>query len=141
MHYECGDGDDDVEDGMEEEAVLKRHSTVGEAIDIAVAMKAKALILTHFSQRYPKIPSINLDGRDENTLRELTITIAFDFMKLCRDSMHISSKLAPALKLLYPNDAEANGDTGMKGDKETNSGNAARDLMAAPGLFAEKGIL
>lgn len=129
------------EDGMEEEAVLKRHSTVGEAIDIAVTMKAKALVLTHFSQRYPKIPSFNLDGRDENTLRDLTITIAFDFMRLRRDCMHLSSKLTPALKLLYPNDAEANKDTGMKDDKEANSGNAARDLMAAPGFFAEKGIL
>jgi ribonuclease BN (tRNA processing enzyme) len=40
-----------------EEATSKRHSTVQEALDITSRMKnVDSLLLTHFSQRYPKIP-------------------------------------------------------------------------------------
>jgi ribonuclease Z len=39
------------EEDMIEEAKSKRHSTVKEAIDMANLMKAKCLVLTHFSQR------------------------------------------------------------------------------------------
>ena len=46
------------EDGMEAEAKLKRHCTIGEALQIANEMQAQNVILTHFSQRYPKIPPV-----------------------------------------------------------------------------------
>ena len=117
------------EDGMQEEAVLKRHSTVGEAINIALKMKAKSLVLTHFSQRYPKIPPVNLNGRDE-------ITVAFDFMILKKESMHLASKLTPALRLLYPNDSVDDG-ADMTEDVEP----IAKNLLSVPGVFAAKGIL
>jgi ribonuclease Z len=130
------------EDGMEEEAVLKRHSTVGEAIDIAVKMEAKALILTHFSQRYPKIPRLNMDGRDENSLKGIPIAIAFDFMRLRSNSLALASKMTPALRLLYPDDAQ----TDETEDAEMQDGNStrkedAKDLISVPGVFAAKGIL
>ena len=44
------------DDGMEGDAIAKKHSTIGEALGIAHAMKAKNVILTHFSQRYQKLP-------------------------------------------------------------------------------------
>mmetsp|Transcript_5293 Transcript_5293/g.7109 ORF Transcript_5293/g.7109 Transcript_5293/m.7109 type:complete len:548 (+) Transcript_5293:181-1824(+) len=47
------------EDGMEEEAVLKRHCTVGEALTVGKKMFAKSVVLTHFSQRYPRIPPLS----------------------------------------------------------------------------------
>jgi len=47
------------EDGMEEEAVLKRHSTVSEALGVGKRMGARAILLTHFSQRYPRIPPVS----------------------------------------------------------------------------------
>jgi ribonuclease Z len=131
------------EDGMEEEAVLKRHSTVGEAIGIAIAMDAKALVLTHFSQRYPKIPPLNKKEQDEQALRGMPIAFAFDFMRLHRDSMPLASKLTPALRLLYPSDAadEDTDDVGILEDRLEDSGPAAKDLMSVPGVFAAKGIL
>jgi hypothetical protein len=46
---------DDDERGKKE-ALQKKHSTVLEALDVAKQMKAKASLLTHFSQRYPKSP-------------------------------------------------------------------------------------
>ena len=38
------------------EALEKRHSTVSEALDVARQIRAKACLLTHFSQRYPNSP-------------------------------------------------------------------------------------
>ncbi|KAI4146712.1 MAG: hypothetical protein L6R39_003357 [Caloplaca ligustica] len=61
------------EDDMQGDAEAKRHSTMREAICVAQAMKAKRLILTHFSQRYQKIPELgslddtNVKFDDEGT--------------------------------------------------------------------------
>ncbi|KAF8316635.1 Metallo-hydrolase/oxidoreductase [Clavulina sp. PMI_390] len=38
-------------------AVAKQHSTIGQALDVGRRMQAKNILLTHFSQRYPKMPS------------------------------------------------------------------------------------
>ncbi|KIX07277.1 uncharacterized protein Z518_01930 [Rhinocladiella mackenziei CBS 650.93] len=46
------------DDGMEGDAMAKKHCTTGEAVGVALEMRAKNLILTHFSQRYQKIPVI-----------------------------------------------------------------------------------
>jgi len=46
---------DDDERGKKE-AIQRRHSTVSEALDIADQVGAKACLLTHFSNRYHKLP-------------------------------------------------------------------------------------
>ena len=46
------------DDGLEGDARAKKHCTTGEALAVASSMKAKNVILTHFSQRYQKIPVI-----------------------------------------------------------------------------------
>ena len=46
------------DDDLEREAFAKKHSTTSEAIGVGVAMRARRVILTHFSQRYQKIPSV-----------------------------------------------------------------------------------
>ncbi|KAL9088642.1 MAG: hypothetical protein Q9159_002977 [Coniocarpon cinnabarinum] len=43
------------DDDMRSEAFAKKHSTAGEALTVAKEMGAKLCILTHFSQRYPKM--------------------------------------------------------------------------------------
>ena len=45
------------DDGMEGDAMAKRHSTTAEALGVALNMRAKNVVLTHFSQRYAKIPN------------------------------------------------------------------------------------
>uniref|UniRef100_A0A6Q2ZIJ5 Zinc phosphodiesterase ELAC protein 2 n=1 Tax=Esox lucius TaxID=8010 RepID=A0A6Q2ZIJ5_ESOLU len=45
-----------LEDGLEDEAVEKRHSTTSQAIGIGMKMNAEFIMLNHFSQRYAKIP-------------------------------------------------------------------------------------
>jgi ribonuclease Z len=47
------------DDGLEGDAKAKKHCTTGEAVGVALGMKARNLILTHFSQRYQKIPVLS----------------------------------------------------------------------------------
>ncbi|KAK5055320.1 hypothetical protein LTR84_013070 [Exophiala bonariae] len=58
------------DDGMEGDALAKKHSTTGEAVGVALEMKAKNLILTHFSQRYSKIPVLTSVKLPESTSQE-----------------------------------------------------------------------
>ena len=52
------------DDEMKAEARKKNHSTISEAIEVGAAMDARQVLLTHFSQRYAKIPTFsNLDKR------------------------------------------------------------------------------
>lgn len=47
------------DDGLEGDAMAKKHCTTGEALAVAAMMGAKNVILTHFSQRYQKIPVLS----------------------------------------------------------------------------------
>lgn len=114
------------EDGMEVEATLKRHSTIGEALSVGMEMKAKCVVLTHFSQRYPKVPPtpVNHEG-------SIPVIFAFDFMRLSPSNLVMASKVTPAIRLLYPEESE-----GRQG-AETE----AESIMAIPGLFAQSELL
>ncbi|XP_033106695.1 zinc phosphodiesterase ELAC protein 2-like isoform X2 [Anneissia japonica] len=83
-----------LEDGMEEDARLKRHSMTSEAIDIGVQMRAKFILLTHFSQRYSKIPLFSDQFSDK-------VAVAFDNMKVSLSDVHLLPKLIPAMKSLF----------------------------------------
>lgn len=51
------------DDELEGDAEAKKHSTTSEALGVAVAMGARRVVLTHFSQRYAKIPVMgNVEG-------------------------------------------------------------------------------
>jgi ribonuclease Z len=47
------------EDSLAEEAVAKRHCTTSEAVRAGAEAGAYRTLLTHFSQRYPKIPVVD----------------------------------------------------------------------------------
>jgi ribonuclease Z len=122
------------EDGMEVEAALKRHSTVGEALSVAHQMQAKCTILTHFSQRYPKIPPT--PAQEQGIM---PIIFAFDYMQLTPQTLHAASKLTPALRLLYPEEEpDTVDDTGK--DQVQSTSNAEK-VMSVPGLFAQSSLL
>lgn len=65
------------EEEMVEEAIQKKHSTTKDAIATATKSGAYRTILTHFSQRYPKIPVLP-DSAGERS----RIAIAFDLMSI-----------------------------------------------------------
>jgi ribonuclease Z len=118
------------EDGMESEAVLKRHSTIGEALSVALEMEAKCTILTHFSQRYPKTPPVPTNQQYSSCL-----IFAFDYMRLTPETLHIAAALTPSLRLLNPNDdAETT-------DEKAASAEKSNAILSIPGLFAHSNVL
>jgi ribonuclease Z len=58
------------DDELQGDAKAKKHSTTSEALGIGAQMDAKAVVLTHFSQRYQKIPVLQTvtDGEQEDAL-------------------------------------------------------------------------
>lgn len=53
------------DDEMGDDARTKKHSTTGEAIGVGMAMGARRILLTHFSQRYQKLPVMSkIQGLD-----------------------------------------------------------------------------
>ncbi|KAI5635446.1 tRNase Z endonuclease domain-containing protein [Phthorimaea operculella] len=62
-----------MEDELADEARMKMHSTTSQAIDIGRKMDAKYTVLTHFSQRYARLPRLNANI--------LSAGIAFDNMQ------------------------------------------------------------
>ncbi|KAL6006137.1 hypothetical protein ACLOJK_040183 [Asimina triloba] len=85
------------EDGMVEEAVAKNHSTTKEAVEVGAAAGVYRIILTHFSQRYPKIPVF-----DETHMNKTCI--AFDMMSINIADLPLLPKVVPYLKLLFRNE-------------------------------------
>lgn len=84
-----------MEDELIEDALLKMHSTVSQAIEQSKKMNAKYTILTHFSQRYAKIPRI------EQHLVE-NVGIAFDNMEVILSDLSYLNILYPAMKRMFP---------------------------------------
>jgi hypothetical protein len=58
-------------------------------------MNAYRLILTHFSQRYPSVPSIPLEGKDY-------VLLAFDFMRISFQDLIWAPSVMPALVEAFP---------------------------------------
>lgn len=70
-----------MEDDLVREAALKQHSTVSQAIEVGNKMNAKFILLTHFSQRYAKVPKIDGDLAPN-------VGIAFDNMQVSEQSYY-----------------------------------------------------
>lgn len=81
-----------MEDDLIEEARLKYHSTVSQAIKAGEQMESKFTLLTHFSQRYSVIPHLP-DNKNGPKL---------DNVGIAYDNMHISLSQLPLLPLMYP---------------------------------------
>uniref|UniRef100_A0A8C9DPP4 Zinc phosphodiesterase ELAC protein 2 n=1 Tax=Prolemur simus TaxID=1328070 RepID=A0A8C9DPP4_PROSS len=88
-----------LEDGLEEEAVEKTHSTTSQAIGVGMRMNAEFIMLNHFSQRYAKIPLFSPEFNEK-------VGIAFDHMKVCFGDFPTVPKLIPPLKALFAGDIE-----------------------------------
>jgi ribonuclease Z len=64
-------------------------------------MRAKFTLLTHFSQRYSKIPIFN-----ETAFSSNTIGVAFDNMTISPNRYHYLPHFIPALKLMFADHCE-----------------------------------
>lgn len=60
------------DDELKSEARAKQHSTTSEALAVASEMRAKSVVLTHFSQRYQKIPVMDsVEGMSDDEIDKL----------------------------------------------------------------------
>lgn len=82
---------------MVEEAIARNHSTTEEAIQVGAAAGVYRIVLTHFSQRYPKIPIF--DGTHMHKT-----CIAFDLMSVNIADLPMLPRFLPYLKLLFKNE-------------------------------------
>ncbi|KAG0639958.1 hypothetical protein HOY80DRAFT_960671 [Tuber brumale] len=84
------------DDELLPEAIAKKHSTTSEAINAGKEMGAKNIILTHFSQRYPKLPILSAaeEGGPE-------VLVAFDLCRVRLGDVKRFGTFIPALRELY----------------------------------------
>ncbi|KAI3852115.1 hypothetical protein MKW98_020114 [Papaver atlanticum] len=91
------------EENMVEKAKEKNHNTTKQAIDVGGGEYprdgAYRVILTHFSQRYPKIPVFDERHRHKTC-------IAFDLMSVNIADLPVLPKILPQLKLLFKNEVD-----------------------------------
>lgn len=83
-----------MEDELAREAAFKMHSTTSQAIEMGRRMGARHTLLTHFSQRYAKLPRFNDNFADN-------VGIAFDNMRVRFDDLPLIPLLYPALRTLF----------------------------------------
>jgi len=84
------------DDELQGDAFAKKHSTTSEAIGVGKAMNARRILLTHFSQRYQKIPVMDSrDGKDQ------VVIVAFDYMRVKIGDIAKLEAFKPALTKLY----------------------------------------
>lgn len=92
-----------LEDEMSEEAKEKLHCTVGEALKVCSEdMGAWRTILTHFSQRYPRIPCL----KDETVklMYKSRAAIAVDFMCVDFTDLVQLPRIVQAMKATFPDE-------------------------------------
>jgi len=87
------------EDALHEEAVHKNHCTTREAVQAGQKAMAFRTLLTHFSQRYPKIPVFG------ESFQSCT-SIAFDMMRVNLADVPRLPTILPALKEMFPADSD-----------------------------------
>lgn len=88
-----------MEDELVQQARVKMHSTVSQAIEQGRRMNARYTVLTHFSQRYAKLPRI------EMALAQ-NVGIAFDNMEVTETDLRHMHLLYPTLKSLFAEHCE-----------------------------------
>jgi ribonuclease Z len=92
-----------LDDSMSAEAVSKNHSTTSEALTVCGEwMGAWRTVLTHFSQRYPRVPV--LDAAAVSALKAARAAVAFDFMRVNFADLHSLPLTVPAVREAFPKD-------------------------------------
>ncbi|XP_027014740.2 zinc phosphodiesterase ELAC protein 2 isoform X2 [Tachysurus fulvidraco] len=115
-----------LEDGMEEEAMEKRHSTTSQAIGIGMSMNTEFIMLNHFSQRYAKIPLFSSDFNQR-------VGVAFDHMRIRFGDFRILPRILAPLKALFAEEIEE-----MEERRERRELRAGKSVGAEPDCQAEE---
>nr|AGC92712.2 Ribonuclease Z-like protein [Heliconius erato] len=86
-----------MEDELADEARTKMHSTTSQAINIGKKMNAKYTVLTHFSQRYARLPRLNSHILNDNN----SVGIAFDNMQITMSDLELLPHMYAPLQLMF----------------------------------------
>lgn len=89
------------DESMQQKAIARRHCTTSEAVEVGAKMGAHRTILTHFSQRYPKLPVLPVANGDK-LLGGGGVCVAFDSMRLQFPALAWTPALLPALQCIFP---------------------------------------
>ncbi|KAK6906129.1 hypothetical protein I203_100113 [Kwoniella mangroviensis CBS 8507] len=112
-----------LEDDKPEVAAVKGHSTFSQAIDVGKKMKAKHILLNHFSQRYPKLPKLptaptptttqdGINGNGSSEEIQPVVSISFDFMSIkIRDMWKMNYYMEPLSLLFVETEEDGDGET------------------------------
>ncbi|TLD04806.1 uncharacterized protein PgNI_09414 [Pyricularia grisea] len=90
------------------DAIAKKHSTMSEAMDVARRMKARRVLMTHFSQRYASIPRDI--ARRNSADGDMIVLFAFDHMRAKLGEFTEAVEFLPALQKMYDIVLEEEGD-------------------------------
>ncbi|KAK3295463.1 uncharacterized protein B0H64DRAFT_395327 [Chaetomium fimeti] len=89
------------EDELGGDALAKKHSTLSEALDVGRQMDARRILLTHFSQRYPKLPVVDERAlKTDGGRRDVEVLFAFDMMRVKLGEFKQAGLFLPALREL-----------------------------------------
>ncbi|XP_038211679.1 ribonuclease Z, mitochondrial isoform X2 [Zerene cesonia] len=86
-----------MEDELADEARVKMHSTTSQAIEVGRAMAARYTLLTHFSQRYARLPRLNAHILNDNK----SVGIAFDNMQITMSDLDLLPHMYAPLQLMF----------------------------------------
>ncbi|KAK3368244.1 hypothetical protein B0H63DRAFT_488118 [Podospora didyma] len=90
------------DDEMQGDAIAKKHSTMSEALDVGRQMGARKILLTHFSQRYPKLPTVS----EDHSAGGVPTLFAFDYMSVQLQDFTKAEAFIPALRELFKDEEE-----------------------------------
>jgi ribonuclease Z len=96
--HECTFGSDKQSD-----AKAKKHSTMDEALDVARQMRARRVLLTHFSQRYSKanlVEPAKVAAGEGGEAKEQVVLFAWDLMRVKLGEFRNAAAFVPAVTAL-----------------------------------------
>lgn len=96
------------DDELKGDAIAKRHSTMSEAIGVGRRMGARRIMLTHFSQRYQKVPVFEESfgeeqgqGQGQGRKKDEVVLVAFDYMRVRIGDFRKAQAFLPAVQKLF----------------------------------------
>ncbi|KAI1464702.1 uncharacterized protein F4812DRAFT_441664 [Daldinia caldariorum] len=112
------------EDELRGDAIAKKHSTMSEAIAVGRRMGTRRILLTHFSQRYQKIPIIeeNMEIRPDASGSgrvgfDEVVLFAFDYMRVRLGDFRKAQVFLPTLQKLFEEVVKKEEEDGIKEDE------------------------
>ncbi|CAJ0928422.1 unnamed protein product [Ranitomeya imitator] len=114
-----------LEDGLEQDAIDKAHSTTSQAIAVGMNMNADFMMLNHFSQRYAKLPLMSniFSGK---------VGVSFDHMRIRLRDLQTLPKLIAPLRALFAEDLEELEERKQKREQRLQEPEAPSDSKPVP---------